>query len=611
MKVTSFKKKKDQKKVSLRKSLLILVVIIWMIPIIAIYTFMSLSYRNSIINKTTLLMEESLKNFTYFTSQRINELIDISKKTSYEQIIEKAWRSYEMGDISEAKLYQEITGNLKSRFYIDNRFVISVFYLSDDPERIYYTSRKDATYINTYKNKVVDEAHKITSQETSDAHIRVIDGKIYIIRNLYTTTHYTKFGTLILELNRDKLIDGISFNDDYELGFFINDSKSIISYNDNLFKKDREDIIKKLKGQYDKGLNKKMIHESDRPYTGMIYQEKYSDYHFGGVLVSNENIIFSELRDLYGIMFLIMLVIVPVFIYMLYFIHYHISQPMDRMFHGVKELEEGAIGKVIEGEEMPNLEFDVLVEAFNHMSSEIKHLFDYAYNEKIARKNAKIKALQSQINPHFLNNTLEMMNWQARMTGDVTLTKMIEALSTLLDYTMDRSNKKVISLAEELRCVDAYLYLISMRFGKRLTIEKEIEEELLQVKVPQLILQPLIENAVVHGVEKIKTGKIRIKIYKDEVNDNIILQIINRGAKLSKEEIQKIEELLHPERNEGGEGKFNHESLGIQNVNERIRLIYGEEYGLTIHQVKEKETISTITLPIHYSENTIKPKVKS
>src|SRR5699024_6601211 len=163
-----------------------------------------------------------------------------------------------------------------------------------------YTSRKDATYINTYKNKVADEAHKITSQETSDAHIRVIDGKIYIIRNLYTTTHYTKFGTLILELNRDKLIDGISFNDDYELGFFIKDSQSIITYNNNLIKKNREHIIKKLKEQYDKGLNKKMIHESDRPYTGMIYQEKYSDFHFGGALVSNENIIFSELRDLYG-----------------------------------------------------------------------------------------------------------------------------------------------------------------------------------------------------------------------------------------------------------------------------------------------------------------------
>lgn len=588
---------KIKKRVSLRRRLLSLVVLIWMLPVLIMYLFMTISYRNNIIGKTNAIMEENLKNFTYFSAQKIDEAIDISKKTSYELVIEKAWRMYEAGNIKKSKLYSEITGNLKSRFYIDNRFVMSVFYLSDEPDKIYYTSRENVEYINIYKNNVAKAAHEITSQDTSDAHVRIIDGKIYIIRNLYTTTKYTKFGTLVLELNKDKLIDGISLNKDYEIGFFINDTSSMISYNNNFDETSRTEILDKLSDQYSQKVNRKILQEKDRPFIGLLYQQKYDDFHFGAVLVANENVIFSEIYNLYTIMLFIMLIIIPVFIYMIYFIAHHITKPMSRMIEAANKIEQGGIGMQIESNIMPNLEFDVLQDAFNHMSSEIKYLFDYAYNEKIARRDAKIKALQSQINPHFLNNTLEMMNWQARMAGDVTVSKMIEALGTLLNYSMDRSNRKMISLAEELRCVEAYLYIVSMRFGKRLKVEKEVDENLLQIKVPQLILQPLIENAVVHGVETVKSGTIQIKIYQDKENNHVILQIINTGKDMSEEDISKVDYLLNGKRNQNQDEKTDHESLGIQNVNERIKLIYGEEYGLSISPIGEGETASTITIP--------------
>lgn len=589
--------KKVKKRVSLRRRLLFFVVIIWMLPVLIMYLFMTISYRNNIIGKTITIMEENLKNFTYFNAQKIDEAIDISKKTSYELVIEKAWRKYDAGKLKKSDLYREITSNLKSRFYIDNRFVMSVFYLSDDPNTIYYTSRENPEYINIYKKNVAKTAHTITSQDTSDAHVRVIDGKIYIIRNLYTTTNYTKFGTLVLELNKNKLIDGITLNKDYEMGFFVNDTGSLISYNNNLNEDSREGILDKLSNRYSPKVNRKIIKENDKPFIGLLYQQKYDDFHFGVVLITNTNVIFSEINNLYTIMLFILLIIIPIFIYMIYFIAHHITKPMSRMIGAANKIEQGGIGMQIEGDIMPNLEFDVLQDAFNHMSSEIKYLFDYAYNEKIARRDAKIKALQSQINPHFLNNTLEMMNWQARMAGDVTVSKMIEALGTLLNYSMDRTNRKMINLAEELRCVDAYLYIVSMRFGKRLKVEKEVDENLLQIKVPQLILQPLIENAVVHGVETVKSGTIQIKIYQDKVNNHVILQIINTGKDMSEEDMSKVDYLLSGKRNQNPSEKPDHESLGIQNVNERIKLIYGEEYGLSIEPVGEGETASTIIIP--------------
>lgn len=580
-------------KISLRRRLLFLVVIIWIIPVLFICLFMALYYRNNIIEKTTILMEEYLKNFTYYSAQRIDEAIDISKETSYEQVIEKAWRSYAAEDLSKAELYRQITGNLKSRFYNDNRFVMSVFYLSEEPDRIYYTSRKDSSYIDIYKEDVEDIAHNITIEDTSDAHIKVINGRIYIIRNLYTITNYTKFGTLVLELNTDKLIDGFSLNKDYELGFYINDTSSMVGYDEDLYNRDKNRIIEILSEEYFTEVNRVTSKHNDKPYTGLIYQQKYNDYHFGGILVSNDDVIFSELNDLYVVMFFIMSILIPVFIYMIYFIAHHLSKPMGRMIEATKTMEQGNLGKQIEGGPMPNQEFDLLMDSFNQMSREISYLFDFAYNEQIARKDAKIMALQSQINPHFLNNTLEMMNWQARMAGDITVSKMIEALGTLLNSSMDRSNRKLIDLSEELRCVDAYLYIVSMRFGKRLKIDKEIDPELLQVQVPQLILQPLIENAVVHGVEIVKNGTIQIKIYRDE--ENVIFQIINTGRDMTKEDIEKVRSLL--DSNSMDFKDKNHNSLGIKNVNERIKLIYGEEYGLTIEPLGDGETASTITIP--------------
>lgn len=601
--INSFKQN-HKKPVSLRRRLLFLIVIAWIVPVSFIFIFISMSYRNKIIDKTETLMEEGLKNFTSFHAQKLNEAITINKKTSYELVIEKAWRKYNSNNITKAEFYKEVISNLKSKYYNDNRFVMSAFYLSDEPDRLYYTSRKPKSYFDTYYGKVHEVAKEITMQETTDAHVKVIDGKIYIIRNLYTTRNFTKFGTLVVELNQNKLFDGLALNKDYEFGFFIDDTRSMVGYGKTFSEKNRETILSKLKEQYSNKMNREIIKMDDNIYIGLLYQQKFDDYHFGAILVADKSNIYSELTRLIYIIIIIILIVIPVFIYMLYFIARHITDPISRMMKASREIEKGKIGMQIGGEIMPNAEFSFLCDSFNRMSSEVKSLFDYAYNEKLARKEAKIIALQSQINPHFLNNTLEMMNWQARMAGDVGVSKMIEALGTLLDYTMDRSNKKLINLSEELRCADAYFYIISMRFGQRLRIEKEVDSDLLQIQVPQLILQPILENAVVHGVEAVKSGTIRLKVFKDE--NNVILQVTNTGKTMTVEDAKRVKYILDGVKDSITTGKGKHISLGIRNVNERIKLIYGEEYGLIIVPMDNDETASTITIPYEMKDDTEK-----
>ena len=135
---------------------------------------------------------------------------------------------------------------------------------------------------------------------------------------------------------------------------------------------------------------------------------------------------------------------------------------------------------------------------------------DLLDEEELDLKDARIMALQSHINPHFMNNTLEIINWEARLAGNDKVSEMISSLGTLLDAALDRKKQPEVPLKEELTYVKAYLFIMKERFGKRLEVTLEIPEELYQEKVPRLILQPVIENAIAHGVQVQGTGKVRI-----------------------------------------------------------------------------------------------------
>lgn len=583
-----------RKILSLRKSLIFIIVICWTIPIIAIASFMTISYRDNIILYTNRNIQTSLKNFTASVAGKIDEAIDMQRQISYESRIESAWKAYKKGEKNESSLYAEIKGSLNSKFHNDKRFEMSCLFLAEDKNKIYYTSRSEENY-KIYKEKVHKKALEISEADTSNVKLMLVDKRVYIIRNLYTITNYTKFATLITELNKDSLFDAVDKQNMVDMGFYLQDTESMAAFDEDIYDEDKRVILDKICKNYTGNKNYVMSYVREGKYEAYLYEKKYRDFNIGTTAVVDTKLIYSEINQLYILVLLIVFAMFPLLIFIVWFLNKNITVPIEIMIKASKKIENGEIGSIIENINMPNEEFEYLKESFNTMSMEVKYLFEYAYSEQLARKDAKIIALQSQINPHFLNNTLEMMNWQARMAGDMTVSKMIEALGTLLDYSMDRSNRKLIPLNEELRCADAYFYIVSMRFGQRLKVEKEVDSSLLQEKVPELILQPILENAVVHGVEEIKHGTIWLKIYKE--NEDIVMQIINTGRRLRQSELDKIKSMLDgnymPKEGEAGK----HTSLGIRNVNERIKLIYGKKYGLTIVQNREDEVISTIRIP--------------
>lgn len=583
---------------SLKKKILLFMILCWGVPIAVFFAFTTVSYRRGIIEKAEGIMEDELKNVASFASIRIEDAITLCQRPSYEKTWENAWKKFRTGQYSKNEYLQEVNTSLKGKFYLDDRFNMYAYYRYGFDEPDCFSSRIGISY-NSYVAEIQPYITDIIKSDSSYTCVRVVDGRIFIVRNLYTTMDYQRYGTLVVELNRDKVFQDVPMDIRDNLIVCLGSGDSTLEFMDMEEKDGARELLSQLLQKYDGVSNRKLDRIENDAYNAYLYQVRHDNYHIGVMLFAKKSELYSSLYEFYTIVAIMLLLFIPLFCYGIYFLRVHIQTPIDHMLKASGRMEAGEMGITVEGN-MPNLEFWHMKESFNSMSAQVKYLFDYVYDEKLARKDAQIQALQAQINPHFLNNTLEMMNWQARMNGDAVVSKMIESLGTVLDYRMNRANVKEIHLAEELQCIDAYFYIMSMRFGQRLQIEREIDENLLYIMVPPLILQPIVENAIVHGVETVKNGVIHLKVFHDE--ENVYLEVRNTGKKMSKQDVERIHAILEGDESQIPKNTGRHTSIGIQNVNRRIRLVYGEEYGLTIEQDEDCVTISTITIPYQTGE---------
>ena len=283
---------------------------------------------------------------------------------------------------------------------------------------------------------------------------------------------------------------------------------------------------------------------------------------------------------------LVFLLAVPMLLVMILLFYRNVTHPMDVLAEASTKIREGERGYVIQ-EPPRSTEFEEVYSHFNAMSTELKNQFERSYQEQQALQQAKIKALQSQINPHFLNNTLEIINWEARIADNQRVSAMIEALSTMLDAALDRDGRGQIHLREELSYVDAYLYIIKERLGERLVVERQIDQTMLDELIPRLILQPIVENAVEHDISSRRGGRIVLRAYRE--GGRTVLEMEHDGS-MSPEDRERIRSLLSDSAGQGSQ-------LGLRNVKERLRLIYGDEGELTIDEVQPGIILARVSFP--------------
>lgn len=225
------------------------------------------------------------------------------------------------------------------------------------------------------------------------------------------------------------------------------------------------------------------------------------------------------------------------------------------------------------------------------------HVMEEKYMLQLMNQQAELDALQNQINPHFLYNTLDTIRGKAYEDNALEIANMTEMLALLFRYTVGQKNE-LITIEEELQSVDNYIGIQQYRFNTRYEVLREIEDsKLLEYMIPKLILQPIVENTFKYGFSD-KRSKICIKIEVFETQNRMVIRIGDNGRGMSVEKLRYINEQLG--KKDVGEKEKTDKQGGIAlfNINARIKLLYGKEYGIAVYSVENVGTAVEISLPV-------------
>lgn len=410
---------------------------------------------------------------------------------------------------------------------------------------------------------------------------------------------------LIVRMNADILNIYFDKNEPVLKGiFYLSDTNGnlIFSYN-----KDKLNVADKL-------LVKKYLLSTGKSTAGYFKDDdgksiKYVFYNKIGYLNSAVFLLlpqqYIDNSKISSINFLIYSTLICTFVLLAVFLLFKkvIYNPLDKTAKTMYMIVNGDFG--FEVEMNKNNKLYPFTDNLNTLVIRLKDLINNQYTEKILRKQAELNALQSQINPHFLYNTLDSIRGQALSEGVENIANMTKALSNLFKYSISLK-ENLVSFGEELENVDYYLIIQQFRFDNKFIVVKEIEEDknfnIMDYKMPKLTIQPIVENAIYHGLET-KEGIGTIKIWAYTTEDRLIINIEDDGIGIEQEKLEIINEGFFNRSNV----IFNDETrtgIALFNVDERVKLYFGENYGLRINSTYSIGTNVEIVLPLVKNKNT-------
>lgn len=584
---------KTKEKICRRKSLLwsmlFLLLFGWFLPLLLTNGIMSNMAARKVHTQIERSVTSSMEKAAEIMELQLAESETASKNASYLNVIREAYLAYIAG--GSRRDFQTTVFTFLEQQYMFNKNCQSVnLVFREYPDDIYYTynnstggTYRDIIYFKTY---VAEDLLEQMDDLDTRTELRSYDGRLYMIRNL-VDSKFHPFAILAIELNEESLMESLKSVWGYENAMVYLDGTYVLSLEggDSLHYGEEQQNQLAENGNF-------IEHASGRQNPYVYKRLKLYHSTLDCVVELDRSAIYAEITTIRYVYGILAVFAVPLVFIIYNFLNKWVNRPVQDLIKVFDVVRAGEYGTQIEN--MANSEeFYHMEESFNYMSSQLKQQFDKIYMEEIALRDAKIMALQSQINPHFLNNTLEIINWEARLNGNMRVSQMIEALSTMLEATMNRKADPYNTVAEEMEYVDAYLYIITQRYGEKFTCRKEIDESLLNYKIPRLIVQPIAENAIEHGMSITREGELVIRLYRKR-EDLLCIEIENNRP-LSEEDQTKIHKLLNEEPNPQKEHRV---SLGIRNVDQRLRMMYGPECGLFITNNKNNHTVSIILVKI-------------
>lgn len=336
----------------------------------------------------------------------------------------------------------------------------------------------------------------------------------------------------------------------------------------------------------------------------VIMSKKVNDGNWYMIVVIPLNDMLTELFHTYKWFILVIVGILFISIFISAALSKEVVKPVEKMIKSMEYVENGDFSVRVE-EKGPS-DIVQLLHYYNNMLKNTEDFIHKEYQIKKMKRAAELDVLVAQINPHFLYNTLESIVWQARAAGAPKISDMAYSLGKLFNIMVNKGHS-MLSVEMELEHVKLYVHLQNIRYNNRFSLKLDLDDEdLLEYKTLKLILQPIIENVILHGFpEKQEECIIHIGVY--ESHEMLIYEVEDNGVGISKEELSHIRESFSEQNyieydEQNAKARQNKgRGIGLKNVHQRIQLYYGVQYGLEIESVEGKGTEVIVKIPLDKS----------
>lgn len=262
-----------------------------------------------------------------------------------------------------------------------------------------------------------------------------------------------------------------------------------------------------------------------------------------------------------------------------------IKEPYDALIQRIVSFDGNNAAKPYDYRHAPK-ELYTIGTKFEEMSNKINALIKDVYLAQLSRKEMELDAMTNQINPHFLYNVFQLIQTEAVMSDNLVIEGMIQKLSGMMRYTMERKREKV-KIAEEIAYAQNYLMFYKERFEQMFTYEIQCDPDILECSTIKFILQPVLENCFKHGLKDVRSGG-RISVVIKGVGDEIVFYVWDNGCGMTPEKLQETKKSLS--------GSITENGIGIVNTNARLRLVYGPSYGIDFESEEGVYTKVTIRI---------------
>ena len=394
----------------------------------------------------------------------------------------------------------------------------------------------------------------------------------FCVRKMSVLKRYNRLGILYLSIDYSKLFKALSNDIGKNYGIFITDTNNQVVYSLARF----EDKYKNCELTYEQfcGL------DENSKYTVMYEDLEQTEWRIW-LYKANETIM-SDTKPITTIWYAVGVCAVVGILFGIISVSKFITRRITYLRNGMKTAESGNFDMRLEAKESD--EIGELIEGYNTLIGEVHNLINQVYESKITEKKHEMKALQNQINPHFLYNSLSLINWKALEVGNRDISNITLALSNFYRTSLNKG-RNTLTVGEEISNVKSYIDIQLFMHDYGFKVVYDIDEEILKYETLNLILQPIVENAIEHGIDVKENGETGLIKVKGWLEDGLIyISVEDNGVGMDEEKASTI-----ITRHSKG--------YGIRNVNERIQLYYGEQYHLSVQSKLNEGTRITVCIP--------------